>query len=634
MKRPLILAFFLSKLFVLQGQSEIGDTIRLREVKVVEFQSSKNSSQIQSLDSLELQSPTYKDLGESLQQNANVFVKSYGSGSMATISLRGANASQTQVYWNGISLNSSLYGSTDLALFPTFFIDDAHVDYGLNSLKYGSGGLGGAVRMENKVQFKKRFRVNLIQDFGSFNQRNSALKIIGGNTKWQNETKLFYRTAKHNYSYKNLAKEGFPKENVENAHLDQNGFMQSISYRLKEQTWISGNYWYYYSNRNLPPLMTGTAFTEQQEDISHKGLLSFHHYFNESKLTVSAAIINDELHYTNERSRTESDNMTTSYQSIIDYQSTLLKILKWNSRLNTNHTHLKTQNSIEDKQREEISTFHQVSTKTINHWQAKVAFRQLSIPGKQHFWTPSFGLNYFIDSLENASVQLNLGQNVKYPSLNDLYQSPGGNAFLNEEKSNQISLSTVVKKKFKEEIDLQLSVSAFYADIEDYILWQPTAFGYWEARNIKAVETKGIEIRATIERAYEHLKLQLKSNYTYTSSLKKEKSYVNDQSLNKQLIYVPEHQLNSSLVIKWKTYILQAQNQFVGARYTTTDNSSFLPHYNLLDLTLSKEWMFKKQILQLSVSTLNLFDTSYQAIQWRPMPGRNYLLRLSLMLGS
>ena len=634
MRKPLVLAVSLFNLFVLCGQNQMSDTVNLREVKVYGIQANSNQAQVQTLDSLALQSLTYKDIGESLQQNTNVFVKSYGSGSMATISLRGANASQTQIYWNGVSLNSSLYGSTDLALYPTFFIDDAHVDYGLNSMKYGSGGLGGSVRLDNKVQFKKDFKVSLVQDFGSFNQRNSALKLTASNAKWYNETKVFYRTAKHDYNYTNTAKEGFPEENVENAHLNQNGFMQSVSYRIKEQTWVSGNYWYYFSNRNLPPLMTGTAFKEHQEDISHKGLLSFHHYFNSSKLTISAALMNDALRYTNERSMLDSKSETNSFQSIIDYETTLSKLLIWNSRVNTNHTRLKSESSFENKEREELSSFHQISTKTINHWQAEVGFRQLYIYGKENFWTPTFGLTYFLDSLENAQLQLKLGQNVKYPTLNDLYQTPGGSESLSEEKSNQVSLSTSIVQPIMEEIKLQLSMSLFYAEIEDYILWQPTAFGYWEARNIKAVETKGVEIRAAIEQTSKQVKWQIKSNYTYTSSLKKEKSYANDQSLNKQLIYIPEHQLNTAFMLKWKSYAMQAQNQFMGARYTTTDNSSFLPPYNLVDLSLSKEWNLKKHIFQLSFSTLNLFNASYQAIQWRPMPGRNYMVRLRLNLDS
>ena len=56
---------------------------------------------------------SYESLGNLLQKQANFYFKQNGNGMVSSISLRGTSASQTGVYWNGISINSALNGQTD-----------------------------------------------------------------------------------------------------------------------------------------------------------------------------------------------------------------------------------------------------------------------------------------------------------------------------------------------------------------------------------------------------------------------------------------------------------------------------------------------------------------------------------------
>ncbi|MEQ8909682.1 MAG: TonB-dependent receptor plug domain-containing protein [Vicingaceae bacterium] len=625
----LIASFFALSVW---AQQTLSDSVKIKEVSIESGRAEAATVQSQTIDSADLQAPVYKDIGESLQQNANLFVKSYGMGSTATLSLRGTNASQTQLYWNGVNLNSAAYGSTDLALFPAFFIDQAKVDYGLNSLKYGSGGIGGAVRLNNKVEFKKRQQLSITQDFGSFGQQTSSLRVRLGNGKWQSESKLFYRKAEHDFEYLNTAKEGSPKERVENAHLLQKGIMQSIHYRKTERSWFSGHFWYYDSDRNLPPLMTGTAFKEHQEDRSYRALLEYHQYYEQSKLELKSSFIQDEIVYENERSSTYSSSYLQSYQGIADYQWQWNPKWKWSSRLNLNTYQFESRSGNSSENRVEVSSFHQLQFKPSAKWKLEVYSRQLLVD-RQNFWMPGFTAHFSPDSAQRWGIAASIGQNVKYPTLNDLYLQPGGNQDLKEELSQTAELSLSKRWQMKR-TNYKIEAAAYYSEIKDYILWQPSQFGYWQARNISSVLTQGLELRGSTEQQFGKYKLQLKGNYTYTSAVKNEKSYANDKSKGKQLIYLPEHQFNLQAALTKGSYRLSYRQQFVGARYTTTDNQDFLPYYNLSDCTLSRLFELKDQKLLLSFSALNLFDQQYQSIQWRPMAGRNYLVRLKLMLNS
>lgn len=84
-------------------------------------------------------------LADMLAHSTPVFIKSYGRGTMATVSLRGTGASHTRVTWNGMRMNSPLFGMMDLSYIPSYFIDGAALYNGASSVGVAGGGLGGAI---------------------------------------------------------------------------------------------------------------------------------------------------------------------------------------------------------------------------------------------------------------------------------------------------------------------------------------------------------------------------------------------------------------------------------------------------------------------------------------------------------
>jgi iron complex outermembrane receptor protein len=68
---------------------------------------------------------------------------------------------------------------------------------------------------------------------------------------------------------------------------------------------------------------------------------------------------------------------------------------------------------------------------------------------------------------------------------------------------------------------------------------------------------------------------------------------------------------------------------FAGIRYTTSDNSRYLPGYFVDDLRFAKRLTWGKSHFDLQFSINNLTAQNYQVIAWQPMPGRNYRFSLS-----
>ncbi len=60
----------------------------------------------------------HEDLASVLSMQTPLFVRSYGTGTLATLGIRGGGAAHTQIVWNGIPLRNPMLGLQDLSLIP------------------------------------------------------------------------------------------------------------------------------------------------------------------------------------------------------------------------------------------------------------------------------------------------------------------------------------------------------------------------------------------------------------------------------------------------------------------------------------------------------------------------------------
>lgn len=624
----LLLSFLcLSFSTVLFSQQLVLDTIKIPEVAISSEEKLFETPSAQLLDSMSLINPNQLNLGEVLATKSNLFVKSYGMGSMATISMRGSGSSHSNIYWNGIQLNAATNGVVDLSLYPQLFLDEVQVDYGNTSLRSGSGGLGGAVQLNNSVDFTNKNQVQLSQDLGSFNYRNTTAKYQVGNKKWQSTSRVFYRTADNNFKYEDLGEEGFPTKEVENASLLQRSLMQSVHFRPKENQQLEAHIWYYDSDRNLPAIITLNDTREKQIDQSLRGVVGYKHFGENIQLSLRSSIINDKIEYSNSRLSQVSKSNSTSFRNVLEGERKVKNTTLY-ARVNVDVEQANQAQFSNQIQRERLSAYFDVSHNFGEKLLFSAAAREEIILNEAAYLLPRLALNY--QAHKNISFFSSISKNLKYPSLNDLYWQSGGNTELKPEENQSIEAGINFNKKlFQGLFEINGNNSIYYSTIDNYIQWQPTSLGYWQAVNLRKVEVKGLESRFELRQLKGKLIKNLSANYTYTQSINKTKLSEADGAVDQQLIYLPEHQGNISLRLDYKNYFINYQWQFVGARYLTTDNSDWLPSYNLSNISAGKRFDYKKHHFQLQASVLNLFDLEYQAIQWRPMPNRNYQLRLT-----
>ena len=604
------------------------DTINIKAFKIIE-EKIPESYKTTVFDSSAINNAT--NLAELLSDNSTIFIKSYGAGSLASVSFRGTGASHTQVLWNGVSLNSPMNGQIDFSLYPTLFFDAAQIHYGASGLIDGSGALGGSIVLNNKEEYNKKTKIAFSQTAGSFNNYTSQLKLKFGNEKWFSETQLYLKNSQNNFEYTNISLADAPRETLLNAKNKQYGLQQAIYRKLKNGS-IGGRVWYFNSDRQLPGTMTNTETNdENQKDESLRALIELKQLKNNFQYHLSTALVNDQLIYENSKAEIYSNNKSYLFDNNLNTTIYLNNKWKINNNLNFKYEAANADGYSEKNHRIKTSWLLGIN-KDFKKLSLNAFNRIVVIEMELKPFAPGFGAQYKLFNQENLFLKINTGINYHYPTFNDLYWNPGGNKNLKPEYAKMLESGLSYSKAIKK-VEFKTEVTAFYSKVKNWIIWLPTEFGYWSPTNLKEVENKGIETNLSISTSIQKLKIKAAMNYAYTKSTNLKTKNEFDNSLNKQLIYVPYHKLNSSLLINLKSVNLIYTYNYTDKRFMTTDNDWYLPANFISNITISNNFKVSKSWnASAAFKIKNILNQNYQSIAWRPMPGRNYLITLTLKM--
>ena len=242
---------------------------------------------------------------------------------------------------------------------------------------------------------------------------------------------------------------------------------------------------------------------------------------------------------------------------------------------------------------------------------------------------PAFFADCLLSRRGNVVAKASVSRNYRFPTLNDLYFLPGGNPGLNSEQgvAYEAGLSFAVGK----EGACTLSGSASWYDqhIDDWILWLPTAKGFFSPVNIKKVHAYGVEIRADLAAALtRELKINLNGTFSWAPSINEgEPMSPADRSVGKQLPYEPEYSATATGRLSWRSWGLLYQFCYYSERYTMSSNditlTGRLTPYLMSNLSLEKGLSLRWADLTLKGTVNNLFNEEYLSVLSRPMPRMN-----------
>jgi iron complex outermembrane receptor protein len=600
------------------------DTLQIHEVEISASREKLFSAggRITEIDSVTKMNYITSNLSELLSENSTAFIKTYGSGGIATIAFRGTEARHTSVLWNGFNINSPTLGLCDLALIPVSFSDKTTIIHGSASSLYGTSAIGGIIDLQNIPDFFQGVKINYKGSAGSFSSFENVLNVDAGTENFLSSTHFFYEQSKNDFSFINFYDQ---EQKQQHANLENTGVLQNFYYRFNNSTVISSGIWYQVTDRELPPLMTVPQSTAEQKDSVLRTFMELKKMFKKSSLNIRVAYFDEYELYTDPSYKIYAPYKTISYKAEAEQRFFITDKLIVNAGGSFNHY------------KSDVKEY--MNTISANYFAAFTGVRYefkkdllFTIDARKDFTenqnspvAPSAGIEKTL--LRNLiTLKAKGGKNFNLPALNDLYWVPGGNKDLKPETGWSYEGGIIFH--IAEKNNFIVETTYFSTMISDWIQWQPGVYGYYAPVNLKQVHARGIEtgFHYAVNRA--KINFSFSGNYSFTKSTN-EQSYqvLGEETIGKQLIYVPEHVAHLDAKISYKNFSLTYVHSFIGLRYTTSDNVPSLPFYHYANAGIEKIFNLKKNSFGIFFKVNNIFDESYQVIAYRCNAGKKLYSR-------
>ncbi|HEX7411558.1 MAG TPA: TonB-dependent receptor [Bacteroidales bacterium] len=588
-----------------------------------------NGLNIITIDSITLERYNSDDAATLLSTQTPVYIKSYGQGGLATLSIRGTLAMHTGVYWNGVNINQPNLGMTDLSLVPMFFFESVALQYGGSSALFGSGNIGGGLHLENHAHLSSPLGIKVTAGMGSFDEYLGNAKVsyggktisyAGGFALKSNENDFLYTDSRHQ------------RVRQKNASFSNNSLLQQFDLRTGANSLLSAGFWLQHSDRDLPAALNVPESQQHQQDDSYRTYIKWGVTHNNKIIILRSAWLVDKMHYTNPQASIDAHYLTRTILLETEYNWYLSTKTRLGVAANSS-VDMATIEAYQGNRRQMkgsvLASLQQLLP--IKDWILTANIRKEWIESYHVPFLPSLGAEGKL--ISHFKAKLNMSLNFRAPTLNDRYWQPGGNPDLKPETSWNGEAGIIWANSPDKIWQADIGVTAYYSVINDLILWTPIAGSIiWSPENIQKIFSRGVELNGHATLAIGSITGAFRAAYSYTPSTFAKNDTSVSSIQGKQLTYIPLHNAVAGLRLNRGPFFMEWEQSLTGKRYTLNDNSDFLDGYLLSNFTVGSLIMVNKSRFRIQGVIRNLFNTSYQPIQNFAVPGRNFLITINLSI--
>ncbi len=577
----------------------------LEEVKLYGFLNNDISNTSELNDSIiALANESATDL---LRKEQNIYFKEYGQGMLASISMRGTSASHTAVFWNGVPINSRLNGQTDFNNLYLKSFDRIHIKKGGGSSLLGSAAIGGSINLSTPQEYNKGFSARVSSQIGSYDSFLNEVSVVNSTDSSITSSGIETYFSENDYTYPGL------KQKNENGQIETYNLFFSHRSKLNESQHLYINSLFNISDKNNSGTLYAPSTANLKNNISNIMLGWFMKRQNLS-LELKTAGIREHYNYL-----TNKDDLNSSLQNKSDV---LFQQLDFTYTLNMKHrillggsyeyTHGYGE-SIFDKAYHKTAFYLLYAHTGTNVIQYNIGIRKESTTAFEIPWVFSLETKYRVSDKWN--LKASLSNNFRIPTINDLYWKQGGNPDLKAEHTYNADFG--IQYKISKH---SFNLNTFLIEGKDVIQWQPTVQQIWRPFNVKEFQSMGIEWQDDHLFNIGSIRVNWRNQYTYTRAI--------DKFTGNIAIYVPQHYFHMDFGLTYGTLKWGIQQAYSGKVFYTTDESAYNEAYNLTNTYLNKRIYQGK--FQVCFQVNNLLNKYYEIIASRPMPNRNYQLKLTL----
>ncbi len=577
------------------------------------------------------------ELSEIISTAPGVFIKNYGGlGGLKTVSIRGTSSAQTLITLNGMPINSMQNGGFDLSELPLGIIDKIEVVRGGQSAIAGSNAIGGIVNLSTNID--KIQKISASATYTSFDEKqlsanynfnisNLHFSTFAGATQSPGDypfefeqfgesktirrknasfSDYFFSVANqfngNSIDFKSnliakTSKRGVPgavlqgRIEAERATLKEDKIIAtaSIDKTTGSNSTLKFDALYKlaridFSDVDLPAINSYSTNNKfNSDDII---LLSSYRIFNENgslsaTVGVAYSILRGDMLDPNVNGKVDrlNPNIAISYENIFPIQSDLLSFTS----------------------------------------SVRADFFNDNSPAI----SPMLGVNYRISGADML-CRSQISYNFRMPNFNEMYYLNYGTSDLKPERSTNLSLG-LSKSMFGL---LNFDISTFYIETKEQIVSVPKSPISWSAENIDKTRQYGVELSLIAELKQININ-KLGFNWTLMNAINRTK---NGLYYNKHLPFVPLEIMNGMIEIDLCYAICSLDCEYSSFRYIypSNDKTFLLPEYFLLNAGISVPVKFANVESRVRFDVKNIFNESYWVINNYPMPGRQFLLGISV----
>ncbi|WP_167856381.1 TonB-dependent receptor [Hymenobacter metallicola] len=609
---------------------------RVQQLPTVRVQGSRPSrfavgSRVTTIDSVALAQYRSGTVADVLSARTPLYIKNYGPGQLASISIRGTSARHTAVLWNGLNIALPSLGESDFALFPASSTTQVQVQHGPASALYGSSAIGGTVLLSSPTRWKAGPHAAAQTDVGSFGLRAHNLEGSFSSEKVAVRTAASQRAADNDFPYSVREATGMVRHRQENAAFRQWSLSQDVTLRTGQHgEWMAAA-WLTDSDRQIQP-STGSANNHaRQLDQSRRLLASYRHLTTQHETGVRVAWFDDVLNYQSDDVTSTSRVRTTQAQA----EHTFTFQPNFSLRLGAEAQHFGGRVSGYRQAIDEnrYAGFGLLRFDPISTLRLTANLRQAVLPGHRAPLAPTLGAEwqFWQTPTQTLTVKANASRSYRAPTLNERFW-PTGNPNLRPESGLGYEAGLAHIWQTANGISVQTDLTSYHQLVDDWVQWLPDQQGRYTPKNLRQVRAQGVEAASRLRWQHQRYAVQAGLQYAYTQSRKVQGYNDDPDPVGKQLAYVPLHAASFSTDHHWRRWLLSSVLTYTGPRFIDATARTELNGYLLLNasvghtLQLAPHWS-----VTVLAQGFNLTNLVYQSYEYRAMPLRsgNLSLRVS-----
>jgi vitamin B12 transporter len=593
-------------------------------------------------------------LSDVLAMGPGLFIKDYGAGSgIKTVSQRGLGTEHTLVLLNGMPVNSLQTGSLDFGTIAAEEIERVEIVRGGQSASFGANAVAGTVNIVTRAQSNEHLSARM--STGSFGARDISLGI--GNTadalQWRLGGGVQHEDGDYPYDFNDG--NSFRRLVRLNAQLDalhcSGDFEASLNSTLRLH--VMGLY--HGSERGIPGIVvsdyTSSRATQRDEqgivqcglthasadgfwwELKLQGAYAYQRYADPD-LVVGGIPVNNVFRSTEGRGEVLLHKESGKAHR---FTLGLDAVAAEATGTAVSGSPLRRQVGLF------VASEHRLSLSTDSLFSISFhpALRLDHVRSIGDVVSPQLGLQLLYAPLEDDAtpslrVHATVGKNFRPPTFNELYYAGGGgrgNPDLRPERSNAYDVGTGGTCAWLG--THTFDVTYFVVEMSDRIIWTTAGSAMTTPKNLRDVVSRGVEV--SYEWALPSVGATVSLAYARSRTEKISAEYPGDPNLHTLLPYCPQELVNCAAT--WGTDLdagplrgctVTVRWARTGFRYTTEDNASFLPAYDLLHAGVSLRLHGWGMSWLLRADLHNLLNASYTVMPGYPMPLRGFRLSVEV----